>query len=174
MKQLGEQQPGRLAQAAGQLLRSGRMGIRAITPKKEGRQTSGSPIAPLSPGQANFGAQADVGVSHRATVTRAGKFWGGQADVGVSHRATVTRAGKFWGERADVGVTQRVTSASPSTATAGGSCTRGKERPDAQRIGRSIFAHFPGRHTGETEAAGTSVIPPIIQVVRSNVAMSFE
>jgi hypothetical protein len=33
------------------------MVIRAITPKKEGgRQTSGSPIAPPSPGQANFGA----------------------------------------------------------------------------------------------------------------------
>ena len=57
MAQLGEQQPGRLAQAAGQVLRNGRMLIRAITPKKEGgRQTSGSPIVPPSPGQANFGA----------------------------------------------------------------------------------------------------------------------
>jgi hypothetical protein len=57
MTQLGDQQPGRLTQAAGQLLWSGRRVIRAITPKKEGgRQTSGSPIAPPSPGQANFGA----------------------------------------------------------------------------------------------------------------------
>ena len=61
MAQLGEQQPGRLAQAAGQVLRNGRMLIRAITPKKEGgRQTSGSPITPLSPGQANFGASGQT------------------------------------------------------------------------------------------------------------------
>ena len=60
MTQLGEQQPGMLAQVAGQLLRSGRMVIRAITQKKEGgRQTSGSPIAPQSPGQAPAGRVAD-------------------------------------------------------------------------------------------------------------------
>ena len=73
MAQLGEQ----LALAVGQVLRSGRMVIKAITPKKRGdRLSSGSPSAPssqgqasvadeltsgfpntpLSPGQANFGA----------------------------------------------------------------------------------------------------------------------
>ena len=85
------------------------------------------------------GRRADVGFPQRAAVARAGKFWGERADVGVT-------------QRADVGVTQRVTSAS---ASAGGSYTRGKERADARRICRAIFAHFPGRHTGETEAAGT-------------------
>ena len=73
MAQFGE----RLALAAGQVLRSGRMVIKAITPKKRGDRlssgspsappsqgpaivadelTSGFPNAPLSPGQANFGA----------------------------------------------------------------------------------------------------------------------
>ena len=61
MTQLGEQQTGRLAQASGRLLRSGRMVIGAITPKKEGgKQTSGSPITPPSPGQANFGASGQT------------------------------------------------------------------------------------------------------------------
>jgi hypothetical protein len=36
MEQLGEQQPGRLAQAADQVFRSGRRVIRAITPTKRG------------------------------------------------------------------------------------------------------------------------------------------
>ena len=49
----------------------------------------------------------------------------------------------------------RVASAGASAADANGSCTRGQERADDRRIGRAIFAHFPGRHTGETEAAGT-------------------
>jgi hypothetical protein len=53
MAQLGEQEPGRLAQVAGTLLRSGRRVLMAITPGKEGgRRTSGSPIAPPSQGRA--------------------------------------------------------------------------------------------------------------------------
>jgi hypothetical protein len=57
MAHLGEQQPGRLALAAGQVLRSSRMVIKAITPKKRvDGLTSGFPNTPLSPGQANFGA----------------------------------------------------------------------------------------------------------------------
>jgi hypothetical protein len=77
MAQLGEQ----LARATGQVLRSGRMVIKAMTPKKKGgRLTSGSPSAPpsqgqasvadeltsgfpnapLSPGQANFGASGQT------------------------------------------------------------------------------------------------------------------
>ena len=56
MEQLGEQQPGRLAQAAEQVLRNGQRVFRAITPtKRGGGLTSGVPNAPLSPGQANFG-----------------------------------------------------------------------------------------------------------------------
>ena len=56
MDQLGEQQPGRLAQAAEQVLSSGRRVIRAITPtKRDGGLTSGFPNTQLSPGQANFG-----------------------------------------------------------------------------------------------------------------------
>ena len=45
-----------MALATGQVLRSGRMVIKAITPKKRGDRLSGFPNAPLSPGQANFGA----------------------------------------------------------------------------------------------------------------------
>jgi hypothetical protein len=60
MAQFGEQQPGRLALASGQVLRSGRMVIKTITPKKRGDSLSGFPNAPLSPGQANFGARGQT------------------------------------------------------------------------------------------------------------------
>ena len=48
-----EQQPGRLAQAAGQVLRSGKMVLKAMTPRKEGG-------APPSPGRADFGASGQA------------------------------------------------------------------------------------------------------------------
>ena len=78
MAQLGDQQPGRLAQAAGQVLRSGRMVIRAITPKKKGGGlTSGSPSAPPSPGQASVADELTSG-SPNAPLSL------GQANFGAS------------------------------------------------------------------------------------------
>ena len=115
MAQLGEQQTGRLAQAAGRLLRSGRLVIGAITPKKEGgkqvigaitpkkeggKQTSRSPITPPSPGQASVADELTSGFPNSPLSP-------GQADFGA-----------VW---------------QPS-------CTRGRRRADARGVGRASFA----------------------------------
>ena len=50
---------------------------------------------------------------------------------------------------------QPVANAGASAADARGACARGRRREDTRRVGRAIFAHFPGLHTGETEATGT-------------------
>jgi hypothetical protein len=74
MAQLGEQ----LALAAGQVLRSGRMVIKAITPKKRGdRLSSGSPSAPPSQGQASVADELTSGFPNTPLLP-------GQANFGAS------------------------------------------------------------------------------------------
>ena len=78
MAQLGEQ----LAKAPGLVLRSGRMVIKALTPKKKGgRPTSGSPSAPPSQGQASEADELTSGFPNAPLSP-------GQANFGASGRQT--------------------------------------------------------------------------------------
>ena len=118
-----------LGEQLAKFLRNGKVVMSAISsPKKSDGLASGSPNAPPSQGPEIVADELTSGLPQRAAVARAGGFWGGQAG-------------------------QLVASA-VAAADANDSCTRGRRRA-SRRFGRAIFAHFPGLHTGETEATGT-------------------